>query len=76
MAAKLIYLTDEEFVLLVQNLTFGSTTSDGITIDHKLVFMRDKFTCQRCSSISSLFPMPAPYVSSNPTSALLLIKFL
>lgn len=43
MSAKLIYLTDEEFNLLVVNLTFGSTTDDRLNIHNKLLFIRDKF---------------------------------
>lgn len=79
MAAKLIYLTDTEFELLVKNLNFGSTTSDSINIEHKLVFMRDKFKdnerITRKEAISKCHGIAYPEAFVQALEALRLMSF-
>lgn len=55
MAAKLIYLTDEEFELLTLHLNFSSKNKNSIRLEHNIMFMRDKFEekemeveCEKC----------------------------
>lgn len=43
MAAKLIYLTDEEFDILSKYLKMGGKNCDSTNLENKIIFMRDKF---------------------------------
>lgn len=39
----MIYVTDEEFDVLSNNLQMGGLAFDSISLENKIIFMRDKF---------------------------------
>lgn len=43
MAAKLIYVTDEEFSILAKHLRMKDLGFDSLSLERKIIFMRDSF---------------------------------
>lgn len=51
MAGRIIYVSDEEFNLLCKHLQIGSTHHNQLRLDHKIIFMRDKFEGEQWTAV-------------------------